>query len=230
MQTIDNFLEVDTLLLTWQSGHDRNKRYCVGEVSKEAEGYSFKYLTNTKDFEEAKSIGFAGFPAFKLSETTYRNDVLYSFRKRLPPKSRRDFSKFLAQHGLESFSGDDFQLICHTGVQLPSDGFDLIPNLEQATIPFEYFTELAGTRYHLSFDQVCELQLGTEVSLHCESENKYDGNAIATYLEGQKIGYINRLLCKPLKSLMRERDVSCKIVRKAGSVDRPLVYVLLTVR
>lgn len=232
MITIRNYLNVETMLLTWQSSRDRSQRYFVGIVKKQGNGsYSFRYLTETKEFQKALDNGFAGYPAFKISEQEYTNDVLTSFRKRLPPKSRRDFSKYLEQHNLLSdFSGDDFQLMSHTGIQLPSDGFDLIPDLSEANIPFDYIMEVAGTRYQMTFDEVSEIPIGEEVELRCEDENSYDCNAVAIYLEEKKIGFINRLLCCSIRTLISTKSLTCRVAKKSGTQERPLIYIIISAR
>ncbi|CAM4040409.1 HIRAN domain-containing protein [Vibrio neonatus] len=232
MTTINNFIDINTLFLTWQSDNERNHRYFVGVINKITyDSYSFTYLVNTSDYDKAISLGFKGYPAFKLSNDIFTNEVLESFRKRLPPKSRRDFSKYLQQHNLPTdFSGDDFQLISHTGIQLPSDGFDLVPDLSEAEVPFDYVTELAGTRYYKTYDEVAEIDLGSNVTLIREDCNKKDPQAICVEYRGKKIGYINRLLCPTLRTLMIDKSITCAIVKKSGTEDRPLLYVLISAR
>jgi hypothetical protein len=231
MNSIEYLLDIKTLFLTWQSSNDRNKRYRVGTLAKKGDVVSFTYLTDSDDFEEALEEGFKGYPAFKISGETYTNQVLETFKKRLPPSSRRDFKKFLAQYLLPGeFHGSDFQLISHTGIQLPSDGFDLVPNLSEAEVPFDYLTEVAGTRYHLNFDDVCELPLGVEVDLVCEDDNQHDCNALAVSAGGQKIGYVNRWLCSSLRDLLNKKCVKAYVAKKSGTIERPLVYLLLKAR
>jgi len=84
-------------------------------------------LTDSQDYVDAIKNGFTGYPAFGLNKGPFTNNVMDTFMKRLPPRSRRDFGKFLANHHLsENFDGSDFDLIVHTGISLPSDGFDLL--------------------------------------------------------------------------------------------------------
>ena len=128
MITIKNSLYVNTLFLTWQSDMNRNQRYLVGALKKLENGFEFLYLTETQDYKFAIEQGFTGYPAFPLNKGTFTNDVMATFMKRLPPRSRRDFRKYLVNHYLpEHFDGSNFDLVAHTGIQLPSDGFDLIP-------------------------------------------------------------------------------------------------------
>ncbi|EGQ9765881.1 hypothetical protein FWP32_00005 [Vibrio alginolyticus] len=230
MISIENSIHVNTLLLTWQSNKDRNQRYLVGQLKRLSDDFEFSYLTETQDYNAALEAGFMGYPAFPLGNGPFKNDVMTTFMKRLPPRSRRDFKKYLSNHNLpETFEGSDFDLIAHTGIQLPSDGFDLIPNLEEAECPFDYMLELAGTRYHLTYEQTLELELGSNVQLQCEDDNAFDCKAIAVHSGDLLIGYVNKLMCSTIRSLM-SREISCRIAKKSGTEERPLIYVLLSVR
>lgn len=230
MNTIENSIHVNTLFLTWQSHRNRNQRYLVGMLKRLDSGFEFSYLSETQDFSEALEQGFLGYPAFPLNKGPFTNDVMATFMKRLPPRSRRDFRKYLSNHHLpESFNGSDFDLIAHTGIQLPSDGFDLIPNLEEAEVPFEYLLEVAGTRYYLNYEQVTELELGSQVVLKCEDCNEFDCNAIALFVNDIHIGYVNKLFCTAVRKLMN-RDLRCSITKISGTTERPLIYVMLSAR
>ncbi|EGQ9395100.1 HIRAN domain-containing protein [Vibrio cholerae] len=230
MITIENSIHVNTLFLTWQSNIDRNQRYLVGALKRTDDGFEFSYMTETQDFIDAKEQGFQGYPAFPLNKGPFTNDVTATFMKRLPPRSRRDFKKYLTNHHLsEDFQGCDFDLIAHTGIKLPSDGFDLIPNLEEAELPFEYLMEVAGTRYYLNYGQVTAIKLDTPVELRCENDNKYDCQAIAMFVDGVHIGYVNKLFCKTVRKLML-RDLECRVAQISGTEERPLIYVILAAK
>lgn len=232
MITVINILKVNSLLLTWKSQNNANSRYLVGIVKKLGDNdYSFEYAKDSTDFSEAKALGFVGYPAFKESSGIFKNDVLSTFRKRLPPRSRKDYKRFLLSHNLpENFDEDDFTLMAYTGVQLPSDGFDLIPDLSTAELPFDYITELAGTRYYLSYDEVCKLNDGDVARLEKEDGNEYDSKALAVYINEKKVGYVNRLHCEALRKLMNRSSLYLTVARKSGSVERPLIYLMLSVR
>lgn len=230
MITIQNTIQVDTLLLTWQSNKDRNQRYLVGVIKKLNSDFEFSYLTGTQDYQLAIEQGFLGYPAFPLNKAPFSNDVMATFMKRLPPRSRRDFRKFLVSHHLpEYFDGSDFDLIAHTGIQLPSDGFNLIPNLDESGIPFDYLMESAGTRYHLSHDNVSKLELGTTVTLECDNDNLYDCHAISMKIDDVTLGYVNKLFCPTIRKLM-SRELVCSIAKISGTPERPLIYVMLSVK
>ena len=120
-------IQVNTLFLIWMPPSERSRRYLVGRLTRSGDSYEFSYLTDSQDYVDAIKNGFTGYPAFGLNKGPFTNNVMDTFMKRLPPRSRRDFGKFLANHHLsENFDGSDFDLIVHTGISLPSDGFDLL--------------------------------------------------------------------------------------------------------
>ncbi|CAV18315.1 hypothetical protein [Vibrio atlanticus] len=230
MITIENPLHVETLFLTWQSNSDRNQRYLVGVLKKAASGFEFSYLVDTPDYITALEHGFMGYPAFRLGGEVYTNDVMTTFMKRLPPRSRRDFRKYLTNHYLsENFDGSDFDLISHTGIQLPSDGFDLVPDLSEAQLPFDYLMEVAGSRYYITGDEAASIGIGTQVRFECENDNEFDCNAVALFIGTQPIGYINKLICPAFRELMT-RDISCHVAKVSGTVDRPLIFVMFSAK
>lgn len=231
MTMTEHLLHVNTLFLTWQSKveSDRNQRYLVGMLQNNAGNFEFSYLTNTTDYQNACEQGFVGYPAFRLNEQVYNDGVMATFMKRLPPRSRRDFKQYLLNHHLPAdFSGSDFDLITHTGIQLPSDGFNLIPNFSEANIPFDYLMEVSGTRHYLTYEEVENIQVGTNVQLECEDDNIYDSNAIKLSISGQKIGYINKILCPAIRTLLL-RKISCVVEKISGTEERPLIYIMFSV-
>lgn len=232
MILVNNALDISTLLLVWQSNVNRHQRYRVGKVVRlENEQFAFSYDVGTDDYKTACAEGFTGYPAFKLDEQVFTNNVIDTFMKRLPPRKRKDFKKYLRNQCLpEKFEVNDFVLIAHTGVRLPSDGFDLIPDLSEAPIPFDYLTEVAGTRYDLSYSEFDALTLGAHVYFEPEPDNEYDENAIAVYCGKVRVGYVNRLLCSTLSQLLATREVTAVIAKKSGTKERPLLYLMLMVR
>ncbi len=232
MNNVHNLLNTDTLFLTWQSHNNHNLRYCVGTLRKVCnEKIEFTYNIGTEQFAEAESEGFVGYPAFKISEQVYDNDVLSTFFKRMPPRSRKDFTKYLLNHHLDSnFNGDDYQLLSHTGIQLPSDGFDIIPDLSKADIPFDYMMEVAGTRHNITFAEFESIDIRTPITFVFEPTNSWDKDAISIYCGDMKVGYVNRLLCCSLKKLLADRTIESFVAKKSGTQDRPILHVLLRVK
>tara|TARA_R110002049_G_scaffold102595_1_gene248242 strand:- start:10343 stop:11038 length:696 start_codon:yes stop_codon:yes gene_type:complete len=231
MIQLQHTLKINTLYLAWQPPLGKT-RYCVGTIFRKESGDAiFSYNLGTKDFELAKADGFVGFPSFRLDQKEHVKNVIESFMKRLPSRSRGDFKKYLTNHGIpESFDGDNISLLAHTGAKLPSDGFALIPDILESPIPFDYIMEVAGTRHNATIDEVNQLQVGNDVFFKLEPDNEFDKNAIGVYCNEIKIGYVNKLLCRSIGRLLQEKNVSAVISRKSGTSDRPLIYALVRVR
>lgn len=236
MIVIQNYIEQGQLLLTWQSPEPSRKRYCVGTVTLEDNGNcTLTYNIESPAFAEAKENGFTGYPAFNLADNHKFNDVLDTFSRRLPPKSRTDFKKFLSNNCLpENFCGSNFSLIAHSGIRLPGDTFDLIPDFSSLTRPFDYLHEIAGTRYsirdHLiTFEQLRQIPTNHKLDLVMEPENEKDSNAIAFYYNDKKIGYVNRVLSEEVAKYISNDKITAILARQNGTEDRPLIYAMLRV-
>lgn len=120
-----NLIEPTTLLLSWQA-KTAKERYLVAKIEREKDNYRFIYLTDTAEFETSIKQGFCGYPAFSLKNKLHTNNVLDTFLRRLPPKTRGDYHHYLLQHGLPSpFPYSDFALLGYTGAKSPADGFVL---------------------------------------------------------------------------------------------------------
>jgi len=78
----------------------------------------------------------------------HQQGVLDAFVRRLPPRSRDDFSEYLDRYRLPNNARfSDLALLAYTGGKLPSDGFEFCADLDQARPPFELVIEIAGFRY-----------------------------------------------------------------------------------
>jgi hypothetical protein len=226
---VEHFITTNKLLLSWQSKNGIGRRYIVGEINKEQNGtYYFQYLYNTEDFKKAEESGFQGHPAFKKGKASYSENALEAFLSRLPPRKRGDFNKYLANHFLpETFDGDGYTLLAHTGAKLPSDGFTLIPDLSNPILPFDYVMEVAGARHHISGKTLNSLQIGDSISFIKEEDNPEDSNAIAIYFSNEKIGYVNRVVCKTLLPLLEKKLLKASILKITNEDERPLIHILI---
>src|SRR5262245_59890083 len=108
---IEHICEPSRLLLAWQAPEhmkDR-KRFAVGELVRVGNDCTLRYFEND-EVREAKNLGFAGYPAFRLERTEYPN-ALSTFLRRLPPRGRPDFSNYIAHFRLPpSVAMSDFAL------------------------------------------------------------------------------------------------------------------------
>lgn len=230
MQLIENIIQAKTLLLTWQQ-KGKGARYVVGRIEKDPAGvYSFQYALKSPDFEKAESLGFNGYPAFKIQSLPHRENVITTLMKRLPPPKRSDYKKFLTSHLLpENFSGDNFALLCHTSAKLPSDGFTLIPDLSSVSPPYDYNMEIAGTRYYLSANNMKSIEIGSKVQFEHEPNNPKDKNAIAVFCNGMQIGNVNRVVASEIRRLLENKQLSGVVSKLIPDDERPLIYVLIKV-
>src|SRR5688572_15983913 len=95
MHLIEHIIEPTKLLLAWQSADEQHRtRYIVAELKRVGEEVSLVYLPNTADFIEAQKKGFTAYPAFQDTNIHYHN-VLDTFMRRLPPRTRGDFTQYL---------------------------------------------------------------------------------------------------------------------------------------
>jgi hypothetical protein len=234
MTTIRHLVEPERLLLTWQPPDENapsRTRRVVGEIVPSANKSSavFRYLADGEDFERARSLGFRGFPAFKLDQTVTTDGVLDTFLRRLPPRKREDFSDFLGQHWLpHPFPLSDFALLGYTGAKLPSDGFALVPVFSPADLPCEYVMEIAGTR-HVSEANLAAVHVGDPLTIEREFANPVDSDALAIRHEGQRIGYVNRAMRRTFHAWLEAGDLEVTVARKNGKPGRPLIYCRIVV-
>jgi hypothetical protein len=232
---LQHIIEPGALLLTWQpsdeSGAQRTRRV-VGRLAVHDNQVTFCYLKGTEDFEKALEAGFRGYPAFRLedkSQSVFVQGVMESFLRRLPPRSREDFGDYLKLHRLpEPFVFSDLALLGYTGAKLPSDGFSLLPDFQIEDVPCDFITEIAGFRHYRSSTQ--GLSVGDSVSFDLAPKNEVDSDAISILHHGETIGYVNRAMRVVFRSWLESLAVDARIERLNGKLDRPLVYLYVSVK
>lgn len=234
MNIVTHLIEPTRLLLSWQrplGGNERRTRRVVGEITRtDSDGYVFQYLENTPDFEAAKTEGFQGYPAFRLSHVRHSENVLEAFMVRLPSRKRGDFKEYLASHSLpDNFSGSDFSLLAHTGGRLPGDGFELFPDISTVSLPFDLVIEVAGTR-HRELSELTGVTVGDALELKPEPTNPVDPNAIAIIHSAVGLlGYVPKPYCENLLPLINGYRIKASVCKLNGRPERRLVYVLVSV-
>jgi hypothetical protein len=235
---LEHIIEPKRLLLTWQpvdeSASARTRRVvgCLEEI----DGQSvFRYIKDSEDFHKAQEAGFEGYPAFRINDVKESHiGAIESFLRRVPPRKRDDFGKYLTQHRLPMpFGYSDMTLLGYTGARLPSDGFSFVPDFAPEDVPCDFLLEVAGVRHvlkdHPDFD-LGSLQLLEPVSFQTQVENEIDPDAITILHDGRPIGYVNRALRKTFRSWLDTKQVTATIERLNGKPERPLVYLLVQVQ
>lgn len=236
---IEHIVEPKRLYLAWQAPDHMGNRYrwAVGVIEPVAGAFHFRYLIDEKDFsdinqgrslDELKSLGYAGYPAFKWDRTIHKERVIETFLRRLPPRSRSDFGEYLQQFRLPPDANvSDFALLGLTGAKLPSDGFSLVDPLDPQAEVLDRVIEIAGYRYHRP---ETHLRVDETVTFTPEPENPHDPRAVAIYARGKRVGYVNRLQAPAFRQWLETRKIEAQVERINGDQSRPLVYVFVRVR
>ncbi|WP_067516811.1 hypothetical protein [Endozoicomonas ascidiicola] len=229
MRHIEHLVEPDRILLSWQALASKNRsRFVVGELVRKGDKVTLRYFPDSEDFQQAIADGFTGYPAFQIQQGVmqYDSQVLDAFIRRLPPRSRSDFSRYLELRGLNPEAEiSDFALLGYSGAKLPDDGFELIHTFDNANGPFEFIAEVAGFR-HESEVAIEDIAMEAGVSFVPEPDNHFDTKAIRIELNGQKLGYVDRgRLDLFHRHLQAGHKLTGEVTRKNGTPSRPLLYI-----
>jgi hypothetical protein len=225
MHLIEHTFSPSRLYLLWQAPVSRDRsHFVVGELRDEDGVISFRYLPDTEDFRKAVEMGFVCYPAFRKQDRVYTDGVMDSFLRRLPPRKRGDFVKYLEQWRLTPNAVlSDFALLAYSGGKLPTDGFSVVWPLDEVKAPGEVLLEIAGFRYQgIGQD---ELTVGMPVSFIPEPDNQFDPQALRVEAGGKRIGYVERQQRDAVLSWLGRYHVEAFLERFNGSTERPVVYV-----
>jgi len=227
VRVVEHLIEPSRLTFAWQSlqAEDGRRRLAVGELTAK----EFRYLEGSSDFEKARSLGFTGYPAFRLNTALHTRDVMEPFLRRIPPRTRADFPRFLRAIGLQSDANvSDLALLAYSEARDISDGFSLVNRFEGVEGPLEFVTEVAGYRYENRSD--APLAIGDDVAFHREPENEYDPAAIRIETPiGEPLGYVNRLQNSAIARWMKNGGVRGWVGRKNGYPTHPRLYIFVQV-
>ena len=183
--------EQRAIYLSWQAT-DHGKRHIVAELVEKMPGqYFFLYLPG-KDLEEAKKLGFKGYPAFPNLDQEYTTHAIDPFVMRLPARSRADFNDLLKYWEIHNAEISDFDLLAITGGKLRTDNFEFI-DPHKTKRPNQFLTELAGFVYHADDKKLRNIPAGSEVRLEREPKNQWDPCAVKVFYRGEPIGYIKKV-------------------------------------
>lgn len=230
MHFIEHIIEPTKLLLAWQSlAESHRKRYIVAELHWTGNDSTLTYLQNTKDFIEAREHGFECYPAFKEIKEVHHN-ALDAFMRRLPPRTRGDFSDYLAGLRLKpDVQISDFALLGYSGAKLLSDGFSIIHPFNDADGPCELLIEAAGYRHRLKDLKILP-QINSRATFSKELYGSDREDAIAIHVDGACVGYVNRGLIPTFLDWMSNRRINDAWVEKTnGTPERPTLYLYVQV-
>lgn len=234
MRFIEHIIEPTKLLLAWQSLDENHRiRYIVAELNQNGDTIDLTYLTQTKDFQEAQNKGFEGYPAFQDFNKTHSN-VLDAFMRRLPPRTRGDFSQYLEVLRIKPDAQlSEFALLGYAGAKLPSDSFSVIHPFDNVEGLCELLLEAAGFRHIQkggSAVKIDELEIGDSASFAAEINNVTQEPAARIMVGARHIGYVNKGLIPAFREWIDTgRIVGAWVERKNGSPGKPTIYLYVKI-
>lgn len=227
MQYIEHIIEPTELLLVWQSLDETHRtRYKVAKLEQTETGITLTYLVDTKDFRSAQEKGFESYPAFQDITRPHYN-VLNTFMRRLPPRSRADFAQYLAGMRLKPDSVlSDFALLGYSGAKLLSDGFSLIHPFNNVDNECELLLEIVDFR-HIEETDRKKVIAGTPVSFFVVDKHEITNEpAIRIMMDDKQLGYVNRaLISTVLEWINDKRILNARIEKINGTPSRPAAYI-----
>jgi hypothetical protein len=197
MRYIEHIVEPDRLLLSWQSsipGENRLRMFVAELIRNGNDDANLVYLKESEDFLRAQSLGFEKYTGFDTEKEVHEN-VLGSFMKRLPPRTRGDFGRFLEALRIKPDAKaeiSDFALLGYSGAKLPDDDFTVIHPFENASTPFELMLPVQGYRYYKDQLPFAALTKNMQAEFEAEPENPKDPEAIKIIINGVRAGYVSR--------------------------------------
>ena len=235
MRYIEHIIEPEKLLLSWQpprSSKDRLRRF-VAKLIRRGDDADLVYLSATDDFRQAKKQGFESYPGFSSEQEKHEN-ILSSFIKRLPPRKRKDFPRFLKALRIKpemQAEISDFAMLGYCRARLPGDDFTVIHTFSNAKPPFELLLPVQGYRYYLDNFSYASMQEGLKVNFEAEPDNPEDPQAIKILINSCLIGYVCRGLLDPFHSWMTKNyQITATVERINGTSDNPKIFVFVEVR
>jgi hypothetical protein len=236
MHYIEKIIEPKSLLLSWQAPEsidpDRRRKIVGILKKKEDNNISFQYLMG-EDLLEANNLGFDGYGNYNDFKKIYEENVLEEFARRLPQKKRRDYNNYLKSLRIYPESNiSDFALLGYSGALLPSDSFSLVHTFEGVEGNCQLLQEVAGFRFYMNTESgniFMDIALSDPVNLEPDPSNEQDRNAVKIVFNGKKIGYINKVLAPTINRWLVSRDVKAHIEKVAGTIQRPRVFIFISV-
>lgn len=204
------------LILTWQNTSTR-QWYPIARLSKQMEGYIFRYTNGAKLAQQVGFIGLAGLNEFEIE---HRSETLFPlFRNRILNKSRPERSEFLDWLGLSLETYSEMEELARSGGVKVTDQFQLYPVPEKKNGRYQVFFFTQGHRYlnkHYQ-DRVATLANEERLYLCKDFQNPQDNNAMLLRTQDPVdfVGYVPRFLAKDFNQLSAEQttDVAVTVVK-----------------
>ena len=176
------------LWLIWQNVESR-QNYHVGSLYHDETGYYFEYekQKSHRGLQAALNDGYRPHLAFPDLKKAYYSPFLFSaFSRRLPSKSRPDFTEVLKRHGLPK-DYTDMDLLRATGGRLATDSYEFVSPIFTNGNRFGFDFFVMGWRYYDGESLLGQLNKESQILLKKEPESKYDPFAIKVLTEDEKL-------------------------------------------
>jgi hypothetical protein len=203
----------------------------VAELIRNGNDADLVYLLDRSEFRKARSSGFKEYPGFETNLQKYEK-VLSAFMKRLPPRSRGDFGKYLDSLRIQRNAEiSDFALLGYSGAKLPDDDFTVVHTFENAVPPFEILLCAQGYRYYVEKLPPDTIEQGQETTFEVEPENEFDPRAIKIVINETCAGYVCRGLTESFHSWFEAcYKIDASVERINGMEGRPDIYLFVSVK
>ena len=233
MRFIEHIIESERLLLSWQPPLDAadRQRLFVAELRRHNDDADLAYLKDTDEFKLALEKGFKCYPGFSADQNIHKS-ILAAFMKRLPPRSRKDFGRFLNAIRIKTQTDiSDFALLGYSGAKLPDDTFTIIHPFDQAVPPFEFMSEVQGYRYYLNDVPCNTLTNEMQISFEKEPDNPKDPKAIKILFNGIRAGYVCRGLLDSFHKWLNSKFViEAYLEKKNGTEKKPKIFLYVIIK
>lgn len=200
----------DRLFVLWRDPLQSERRV-VGQLSREAGGFAFRYADG---ISELPSKGFQMIAEFPEQGSVYRSPYLFpTFAQRVPSPKRPDYSAIMQGWGVEH-RDDAFEVLMRSGGVQMTDHLELAEFREpddDLTHPLEF--RVAGVQFGAGADTVI---IGESLALETEASNPHDPDATHILrLGAERIGYVPRQYSSLFARLLRaKRSIETIAVRR----------------
>lgn len=167
------------LWLIWQN-NDTRQRYHIGNLIYQDGLFMFQYEFCSKNrcLQEALENGYTPHLAFPELKMIYTSSNLFGpFARRLPSKSRPDYSKLLTKFGLNEDS-TEMEFLSVTGGKLATDPYEFANPIyvEDGRLTLGFY--IAGWSHYGGDEVIHQLKVGDSLNLNPDPENPKDRFAI----------------------------------------------------
>ena len=215
----------DYLFLIWKNPQKRS-RHKVGIFKKNSK-YEFEYSDN---IQECIDNGFDLLTSFPDKKKNYVSEKIFpEFLSRIPGPTRIDIDEILKKYNLDSY--DAFELIKRSGAKTSLDTLEFIDpilNLKGTNITREFY--IAGTRHYCTKDNESKINIGDNVILELEPNNKFDKYAIKMLINNIFVGYVPNYYSQIITQHISKKKYNtylCTLIQKTEKCEECLKVKLI---